>query len=127
MSRSFKKEYTKSKLIDKQCRNHGKCNYCVENRLYKNNKKTKLKEELRMRKEEEENKQDYYDSIMTKKLAKRILELREREVRWKDMLPYIIKEFGEKYVLEDNTITGMYLEYSAVEFLKSKSNGKKGT
>lgn len=73
-----------------------------------------------MQQKQEENSQDYYNSIMTKKLAKRIIELRERQVRWRDMLPYIEKEFGKEYVLEDDTITGMYLEYSAIEFLESK-------
>lgn len=43
MSRTKKKPYTKSKAIDKQCRNHGKCPYCQANRKYKYDK---LKEDI---------------------------------------------------------------------------------
>lgn len=42
MSRSYKKEYTKSKRFDKTCRNHGGCPYCEDNRLHKHNKQPKL-------------------------------------------------------------------------------------
>ena len=35
MSRSHKKQsYTKSKVFDPQCRNHGSCDYCRNNRMY---------------------------------------------------------------------------------------------
>lgn len=32
--REHRKPYTKSKAIDKTCRNHGDCPYCKGNRLY---------------------------------------------------------------------------------------------
>jgi hypothetical protein len=34
-----RKPYRGSKAIDKQCRNHGGCDYCKGNRTYKNKKK----------------------------------------------------------------------------------------
>ena len=39
----YKKEkripYCKAKAISKQCRNNGSCNWCKENRLFKNKKR----------------------------------------------------------------------------------------
>ena len=34
-----RKPYRDSKAADKQCRNHGSCDYCKGNRTYKNKKK----------------------------------------------------------------------------------------
>lgn len=34
MSRSYKREYTKSKKFDKSCRNHGTCSWRIENRTH---------------------------------------------------------------------------------------------
>ena len=34
-----RKQYTGSKAIAKSCRNHGGCDWCLSNRLYKNLKK----------------------------------------------------------------------------------------
>ena len=39
MSRTIKHKYTKSKAIDKTCRNHGSCPWCFGNRMYKNLKR----------------------------------------------------------------------------------------
>ena len=39
MSRTVKQAYRKSKRFDKQCRNHGRCDYCKGNRLYSSNKR----------------------------------------------------------------------------------------
>lgn len=39
MSRTTKHKYTKSKAVDKQCRNNGSCKWCIENRIYKHLKK----------------------------------------------------------------------------------------
>lgn len=39
MSRTKKKNYTGSKRFDKNCRNHGSCGYCKNNRLHNANKK----------------------------------------------------------------------------------------
>ena len=39
MSKTRKKAYTKSKVFDRTCRNHGSCPYCKGNRLYKNKKR----------------------------------------------------------------------------------------
>jgi len=39
MSRTIKKPYTKSKKIDKQCRNNGNCSWCRGARTYKNTKR----------------------------------------------------------------------------------------
>lgn len=42
-----RKPYTRAKSVDKQCRNHGNCSYCLSNRLYKNIvRKEKSDEEL---------------------------------------------------------------------------------
>jgi len=34
MSRTSKRPYTKSKRFGKNCRNHGACSYCKNNRLH---------------------------------------------------------------------------------------------
>lgn len=34
MSRAYRHIYTKSKAVDKSCRNHGDCAYCRHNRLH---------------------------------------------------------------------------------------------
>lgn len=34
-----RKPYRKAKAVDKTCRNHGSCEWCRENRTYKNRKK----------------------------------------------------------------------------------------
>lgn len=47
MSRTFKKAYTKSKRIDKSCRNHGSCSYCEGNRLHKHRKQPTVEQELK--------------------------------------------------------------------------------
>lgn len=39
MSRTVKQQYRKSRAFDKQCRNHGSCKWCFENRMYKHLKK----------------------------------------------------------------------------------------
>lgn len=36
--KEHRKQYRGSKAIDKTCRNHGSCDWCKENRLYKSNK-----------------------------------------------------------------------------------------
>lgn len=42
MSRTYKKEYTKSKKFDKTCRCNGGCSYCEDNRLHKHKKQPNL-------------------------------------------------------------------------------------
>lgn len=37
--KDWRKPYRKSKRFDKQCRNHGKCSYCLSNRLHKHKKR----------------------------------------------------------------------------------------
>ena len=39
-----RKPYYKAKAVDKQCRNHGSCDWCKNNRLYKNKKRMEGKE-----------------------------------------------------------------------------------
>jgi len=39
MSRSIKRPYRKSRRFAKNCRNHGACSYCRDNRLFSSNKK----------------------------------------------------------------------------------------
>lgn len=34
-----RKPYRKAKAVDKQCRNHGNCEWCKSNRTYKNKKR----------------------------------------------------------------------------------------
>lgn len=34
-----RKSYRKAKAVSKQCRNKGSCNWCKENRLFKNKKR----------------------------------------------------------------------------------------
>ena len=34
-----RKPYTGAKAVDKTCRNHGSCDWCKANRLYKNKKR----------------------------------------------------------------------------------------
>ena len=38
MSHTKKQSYTKAKAVDKQCRNNGNCEWCRDNRTYKNDK-----------------------------------------------------------------------------------------
>jgi SMC interacting uncharacterized protein involved in chromosome segregation len=38
MSRTYKKEYTGSKKVDRSCRNHRVCNHCRDDRLYSDRK-----------------------------------------------------------------------------------------
>lgn len=37
--KEHRRQYTGSKSIDRTCRNHGGCDWCLENRLYKYIKK----------------------------------------------------------------------------------------
>lgn len=37
-NKEHRKEYRGSKIFDKTCRNHGGCNCCKDNRLYRSNK-----------------------------------------------------------------------------------------
>ena len=37
--KEYRKEYKGAKSIDRSCRNHGDCDWCKENRLYKNLKR----------------------------------------------------------------------------------------
>ena len=46
MSRTYKRKYTGSKAFDYQCRCHGGCKWCLDNRMYQYKKKISLKEEL---------------------------------------------------------------------------------
>lgn len=39
----YKRDYAKS--VDRHCRNHGDCEWCKGNRLYKNNKRLKRAKE----------------------------------------------------------------------------------
>ena len=41
-----RKQYRGSKAIDKSCRNHGSCEWCVENRRYKTLKRLAAMKEL---------------------------------------------------------------------------------
>ena len=34
--KEYRKNYYGAKAVDKQCRNHGSCSYCLMNRQYKN-------------------------------------------------------------------------------------------
>ena len=36
--KGHRKPYRGAKAVDKQCRNHGECEYCKSSRLYKNKK-----------------------------------------------------------------------------------------
>lgn len=44
MSRTYKRKYSGAKAVDKECRCHGECEYCRNNRLHQQNKE-KLKVE----------------------------------------------------------------------------------
>lgn len=37
--KEYRKQYKGSKAVDRSCRNHGDCDYCKGNRLYKNIKR----------------------------------------------------------------------------------------
>ena len=37
-SKEHRKPYRGSKVFDRTCRNHGGCNWCKDNRLYRTNK-----------------------------------------------------------------------------------------
>ena len=51
--KEHRKQYKGAKAIDKTCRNHGSCDWCKENRLYKSNKKAdEMNEKVREYKEE---------------------------------------------------------------------------
>ena len=41
-----RKQYRGSKAIDRSCRNHGGCDWCLENRMYKNLKRLAAMKEL---------------------------------------------------------------------------------
>lgn len=51
--KEHRKQYKGAKAIDKTCRNHGSCDWCKENRLYKSNKQAdEMNEKIREYKEE---------------------------------------------------------------------------
>lgn len=37
-----RKPYRKAKKIDKSCRNHGSCKWCLDNRLYSSKKRKEM-------------------------------------------------------------------------------------
>ena len=37
--KEWRKPYCKAKAVDRTCRNHGSCEWCRENRTYKNRKR----------------------------------------------------------------------------------------
>ena len=117
MSRSYKKAYTKSKRFDKSCRCNGGCPYCYNNRMYQHDKVPTLKEEIEFM-EKNENNQEYYNSIMNLELAKHIVKLRDSNISWKDVAKSINEKYGPEFALEVDTITGMYLEYSARDYME---------
>lgn len=41
-----RKQFRGSKAFDKSCRNHGSCEWCLENRMYKNLKRLAAMKEL---------------------------------------------------------------------------------
>lgn len=51
--KEHRKQYTGAKAVDCSCRNHGDCEWCKSNRLYKNNKRIdKMNEKIKEYKEE---------------------------------------------------------------------------
>lgn len=42
LGKERRKSYRKAKSISKSCRNHGSCDYCLNNRLYTHKKEQKL-------------------------------------------------------------------------------------
>ena len=48
--KEWRKPYRKAKAVDRTCRNHGSCEWCRENRTYKNRKRVVGdKDEIRYR------------------------------------------------------------------------------
>lgn len=69
----------------------------------------------------EETNQEYYNSIVTKKIAKRIIQLRdEEEYSWRALCNKINEEFPGIVKNPGHQLDGMYLEYSARELLNNK-------
>lgn len=44
--KEHQKPYRVSKAVDKNCRNHGSCDWCRDNRLHKHKRKMKKEEEF---------------------------------------------------------------------------------
>lgn len=40
-----RKQYRRSKLFDRSCRNHGSCSYCRENRIFNNHRRELISKE----------------------------------------------------------------------------------
>ena len=40
-----RKQFRKAKAVDKQCRNHGNCKWCKENRLHSSKKRNEMYDE----------------------------------------------------------------------------------
>ncbi len=72
-----------------------------------------------MQQKQEENNQEYYNSIINLELAKRIVKLRDNNISWKDVAKIISEKYGSEFALEVDTITGMYLEYSARDYIEN--------
>ena len=72
-----------------------------------------------MQQKQEENNQEYYNSIMNLELAKHIAKLRDNNISWKDVAKIINEKYGSEFALEIDTITGMYLEYSARDYIEN--------
>lgn len=58
--KEHRRQYTGSKAIDKTCRNHGSCEWCIENRTYKS---LKLKEKFKLDLQEWENGDEQYRQV----------------------------------------------------------------
>ena len=60
--------------------------------------------------------QEYYDSVITKKIAKRIIELVDKEdYTWRSISQKISEEYPGIVLNPGNQLDGMYMEYSARE------------
>lgn len=53
MSRTYHKKYSGAKAVDKQCRCHGECDYCRNNRLHQQKKENNKIKDMYLFYEEE--------------------------------------------------------------------------
>ena len=61
-NKEHRKPYRGSKAIDKTCRCHGSCMYCLSNRMYRTNK-DKLKLKLKLLQMNKIKEGEFYDRI----------------------------------------------------------------
>ena len=107
-----RKPYYKSKAICPSCRNHGSCDWCKSNRLYKNEKRMQSMEDMKKEFESCEDNKNY--SVVDIRLSEdrcdvEMLRLDDSDIDYND--------FG--YILDDSCLEGeTYSRFKRKEYSK---------